>query len=337
MAAKPDLDDGWLKYAHELDTALAAADLTKGARIVLREVFAQVFGPAKRIAATLSPSAIAGDYGVCRQYVSRAIKELVDSNILARSQDGAFRFVKDYESWLRNGTPRLTVREIESCRKAPSRAMAWKHLGETESLPNGGNPVSPPATGLMTNGGNPDDKTATESFTPIAAPYRNAGAELETGEKRQSTQESVAVLKFDPPKEESCPEYPHGDGGMWDIFPGQHPMPEGKAHQLFSAIWGCWKNQRLCFEFYQRQSRFTYEVWRAAFAKAKTQGTTVQSLTYIERIAADYQANGIPKPKPIQAGSRPSSPASLPIKPLHPPGTVLPSKYLNPPPRIGSA
>ena len=77
--AKPDLDDGWLKYAHELDAALAVADFTKGARIVLREVFSQVFGPAKSKTARLSPSEIGRRVGMARQNVMRGIDELLNA------------------------------------------------------------------------------------------------------------------------------------------------------------------------------------------------------------------------------------------------------------------
>src|SRR5687768_6053984 len=53
--AKPDLDEGYLRYAHTLDAALAYADFGKAERVVLRHVFAQVFGPAERRWARLRP------------------------------------------------------------------------------------------------------------------------------------------------------------------------------------------------------------------------------------------------------------------------------------------
>jgi hypothetical protein len=131
--AKPDIDDGWLKYAHELDAALAVADFTKGARIVLREVFSQIYGPAKKRTAKVSPSAIGAACGMDRHNISRGLKELVDGNVLRKQDDGVYTFNKDYETWLESGRgarpnhPRFTPEEMAWCRNAPALAMSYKH------------------------------------------------------------------------------------------------------------------------------------------------------------------------------------------------------------------
>ncbi len=130
---KPDCDDGWLKYAHELDAALAVADFSKGARIVLHEVFAQIFGLAKLPTARLSPLGIAGRSGLQPPNVSRAIRELIDSHALRREPDGSYRFLKDYGAWTGRArgataaTPRLTEAEAVYCRNAPAVAKAYQH------------------------------------------------------------------------------------------------------------------------------------------------------------------------------------------------------------------
>jgi hypothetical protein len=124
--AKPDCDDGWLKYAHELDAALACANFSKGARIVLHEVFGQVFGPAKLRTATLSPTAVGRRVGMDKGNVGHAIRELTDSNALPRAPGPArYRFNKNYEEWTKDGQPRLTPDEVRYCRSAPARAMSY--------------------------------------------------------------------------------------------------------------------------------------------------------------------------------------------------------------------
>lgn len=121
--AKPDLDDGWFMLAHELDAALDAADFTKAARVVLREVKAQIFGPRRLRVATISPSEIARGVGRPRQFGVRGVAELVASRALLRVAEGTYRFAKDYESWTwKDGSPRLTPDEVAWAKSAPERA-----------------------------------------------------------------------------------------------------------------------------------------------------------------------------------------------------------------------
>lgn len=333
MAAKPDLTDGWLPYAHELDAALAVADFTKGARLVLREVFAQIFGMAKLKSATLSPSGIASVAGMMREHVSRAIKELVDSGVLVRLGDGTYRFIKDYESWTRKGEPRLTQTELGYCRSARDSALAYVGSGRPKSAPSDRNNLGNTSTedrNSFVTGGVPESlrdrnslgtESVPESLRSEAPPYRNAGAELKKREEEKTTQENVDVLKFGSLKEESCPAYPEGDGGMWDISPGKFTMPEKQARAIFRMIWNGWSEPKLCFEFYQYQRHYSDAVWIAALRKAKAQGKAFRSINYILTIATDYQANGIPAPKANAAfmaePSRPKREMVFTVAPAH--------------------
>ncbi len=130
--AKPDCDDGWYMLAHELDEALSCADFTKAARMVIREVFAQIYGPAKRKVAKVSGSEMGRRWGRDRQYFDRGIVEAVDSLALERDGKG-FRFVKDYEKWVikprKKGDPvipRFSKTEISAIDAAPEHAMYFK-------------------------------------------------------------------------------------------------------------------------------------------------------------------------------------------------------------------
>ncbi len=142
LMARPDTDDGWLKYAHELDAALAVAPFGKAARIVLREVFAQVFGPAKRKSATLSAAEISALVGIARTNVVRGVTELVDSNLLQRLDDGTYRFNKDYQTWVRAGrkqceagSPLLSPAEVSFCVSAPARALSFRLKSASPETP----------------------------------------------------------------------------------------------------------------------------------------------------------------------------------------------------------
>lgn len=203
MAAKPDLDDGWLPYAHELDAALAVADFTKGARIVLREVFAQIFGPAKLKTARVVATDVAARSGFKRPNVSRAIKELTDSRVLTLESDGAFRFNKDYESWLmadgRNtpdDTPRLTPEEASYCRHATATALAYKNgFGAQKCIQRDTPECIQPDTGVYPVGYAKriplDTQSVSNGIRENAAPYRNGrGIELKKEEGRRIASQS---------------------------------------------------------------------------------------------------------------------------------------------------
>jgi hypothetical protein len=206
--ASPDLDDGYLRYAHELDAALACADFTKGARIVLREVFAQVFGPARSRIARIHPSVLACRTGMDKGNLCRAIRELVDSGVLIRGGECEFMFVKDYERWTKKGAPRLSEDEISYARMAPETAMSYKreygvnpdtgHKPNRKAsgvnpdtrpvsiqTPNGVNPDTETVSKLTPNGVNPDTGSGVPPRPPIEERARPETLETkETGEKR---------------------------------------------------------------------------------------------------------------------------------------------------------
>jgi hypothetical protein len=212
--AKPDLDDGWLKYAHELDAALAAADFTKGERIVLREVFAQIYGPALRPAARLSSTEIAKRCGKIKQFIDEAIQRLVANQVLERRGKGWFRFRKDYESWLyKGGTPKAMPRfdkaEVAWIASAPTMAMAYKNIpmedypgsrstnGVTHKQPpvnQRGDNLSPNGvTKVNQRGDNLSPNGVTISESPPDPPYKDFKTETETGDDDGARPASKAV------------------------------------------------------------------------------------------------------------------------------------------------
>jgi hypothetical protein len=134
MNGKPDTDDGWIKLAHELDAALSVADFSKVANMVLCEVRAQVYGPAKRKRAFISPTEFGNVIGQKKQNVGRAIKELEDSGAVERHFGGWLTFRKHYRKWTAtDGTPRFTREELAWIASAPSRALLYKRQDDTEN------------------------------------------------------------------------------------------------------------------------------------------------------------------------------------------------------------
>jgi hypothetical protein len=116
--ARPKKDDGYIPIAHELHRAIALANFSKWANVILAEVLFQVFNGGLEIA-MVSPSRVARDYGVSDATVRRAFKELVDSGVLLKAKEGAVSFNKDYDAWVRDGSPRLTTKEREKCILGP--------------------------------------------------------------------------------------------------------------------------------------------------------------------------------------------------------------------------
>ena len=125
--AKPDLDDGYLQVAHALFAALMVVQMPQEARIVLSEVLSQVYGPARRAAATLDPLELARLTGLQRPHVWRGISFLVKNGMLIRSPiDDTYRWVKDYEKWGCDGVPLLPPKLAAFALHAPGRTRAYR-------------------------------------------------------------------------------------------------------------------------------------------------------------------------------------------------------------------
>lgn len=131
--AKPDLDDGYLKMAHELLAAVMVAHTSQVARVVLFEVFSQIYGPAKRPTATLRPVEIARRTGLQASNISAAITSLLDRGMLLREGLSAYRFVKDYDSWEHAGEPVLGPKMASYAAHAPVLAMSHRFAQDAQT------------------------------------------------------------------------------------------------------------------------------------------------------------------------------------------------------------
>ncbi|HWA83654.1 MAG TPA: replication protein [Fimbriimonadaceae bacterium] len=145
--AKPDLDDGYLRVAHELFAAIALAGFSKWEMVVLREVFDQIYGPAKSKVARLSPTDVATRAGTYKESIVRAIRTLVAAGVLVKTAEGEYRFIKDYDAWRHGERPRFSPSESTYCASAKrikastpdgnNGAPTHKRIRGTSALPTG--------------------------------------------------------------------------------------------------------------------------------------------------------------------------------------------------------
>jgi hypothetical protein len=150
--ASPGLEEGYLRYAHTLDAALAFADFGKAERVVLRHVFAQVFDHlAPRKLARLRPGRLAAMTGVNKQNLIRTIRRLVEFGVLERRSQFRYRFIKNYESWkaIRRGklAPRFTPEELKAIGRAKADASYYRHDQHDRGVSPGIKSVSPETPG----------------------------------------------------------------------------------------------------------------------------------------------------------------------------------------------
>jgi hypothetical protein len=147
--AKPDLEDGYFKFAYELLPALLLGQFRKEASIVLCEVLAQTYGRGKRRSAVVEPARIAARCGCRRENVWRGLKQLTDANVLVRQDDGTYRFVKDYAKW-------RTDRGILMDTVGQAYCAAYPVLAKSYEPDRGGDPAVSTVDTASTNA---DDST----------------------------------------------------------------------------------------------------------------------------------------------------------------------------------
>jgi Bacteriophage replication protein O len=164
--AKPDLDDGYLRLAHELFAAVCCAGFNKWEMVVLREVFDQIYGPHKFPAARLFPTAIATDADTSRQAIHRAIDSLAKSGVIARRSDGEFAFIKDYERWSKGGVPRFSRSEIGFIGRQ-KKSMASSRSVNNGAYTRGSDPLNASTTALTTDQSD-SLNASTTALTPTA-------------------------------------------------------------------------------------------------------------------------------------------------------------------------
>jgi hypothetical protein len=275
--AKPDCNDGWKKYAHELDAALAVADFAKRERIVLFEVFSQIFGRFRMKTAILSP------------IVSRAILDLIKCGVLKREPDGRYAFIKDYESWTKNGKPRLSRKEIIYVAQAPFLARSyWEQNGIQEDT-MGIQPDTVTVSKEIPNGIQIDTQTGPPLCTP---PIQFENGELKQQQQTADGKMPVEIPSSDPEpgfmvrSDEHAATIEHARLAFGDVFAA---TVTEMGRDIESTLGGRWD----CF--------------RAAVDNAKSMTRPIDDVyRYCLRVSMNYGMNGIPPP-PVRYEGAPSN------------------------------
>jgi hypothetical protein len=337
--AKPDCDDGWLKYAHELDAALAVSDFSKKARLVLRVVFEQIYGPDKLPLATLSPTAIGKAFGRSKQYVEKGISEAVRSKALERVGLRGFRFLKDYEKWVEveadtDPEPRFTPAELRWIKDSPKRSRSYidpltasPDLGTDQrtSVPINGD--ESPDTGTHQNGSVPilgDESNqnrgrkypdlGTDQQAPISPPRPPIGEPargIELREKREATTDGGGAredrtLKANsqtPPKTPApAPPRDRGQGTEPDCW------PEAEVERVVKAARESW-DELVAYEVKANYLLYDPEcLYRAVVDPVADRDAIKNRVGFIFSRARKYEDMGGPPPDvEVKAKVQPNS------------------------------
>ncbi len=140
-------------------------------------------------------------------------------------------------------------------------------------------------------------------------------------DNRVQRQKQIQIQKEDKTTQDDEPDYPDPETSFLMVHPGGADTTEAEARSIWSALWAQWRKPSLCQEFYQHQRWYTAAVWRAAIRKAVIQGKAIHRISYVETIAEEYSAKGIPAeaaPKHGESG-------------YVPPSQTVPSQYYQSP------
>ena len=89
---------------------------------------------------------------------------------------------------------------------------------------------------------------------------------------------------------------------MFMVMPGEHPMDEIDAREIWGDIWRAWKNPKLCFKFFEHQQWVTKAGWLHAIKTVIERGTRPSSIKLLETIGVDMDINGVKPDQPVQRG-----------------------------------
>jgi len=127
-------------------------------------------------------------------------------------------------------------------------------------------------------------------------PEAEADTEAEAESPLPPLGESAAPL----PDQIEPPEYPNEATSMFMVMPGKYPLDEIDAREIWGHIWRAWKDERLCFKFYEHQQWHKKDSWLHAIKTAIGRGVKPNSIKYLETIALEADDNGIKPDVPVQ-------------------------------------
>lgn len=321
MAARPRKADGFIPIAHELHRAIALANFTKWANVILTEVLPQIFN-AEQEDAMISTALIAEEYGVNGSLVRRGLAELEHAGVLARTDEGRFRFVKDYESWTSKGEPILTKAECKKCRLAPhqigsilgSSTPVSREKIVTRKRRSSVTKSSQACDQIVTEQNPICDQIVTTSVTKSSQAHIGTGrAEFKLRETKERQITTTTACEESGDDDEAakqraiefqrrpCPPYFTPEESPLSIQHGKHHHDQVWAASFWRKLWALNPIQSLLSGWYEVQRWHSAEVWDAALAECARRGVKVNGYKYLAGIAGDIERDGIPAPpfKPI--------------------------------------
>ncbi len=121
--ARPRRKDGFIPLSHELGKAIALANFSKWAQVLLLEILTQIFN-LERTIATVDLKDLADRHHADAGNIRSASLELQHAGAISKTGTQQFNFHKDYEQWNRNGAPRLTSAEAREAKETPKNIAA---------------------------------------------------------------------------------------------------------------------------------------------------------------------------------------------------------------------
>ena len=260
-----------------------------------------------------------------RKWLRKSHAALVAAKVFVEAGTDRFHINKDYRQWLTTeGAMRLTSDQIAYCMEV---AKAGRGGVKT---PQGGGVNSPQAHGVKTPQGTdvlwgentPGGGVKTPQGGGVNSPQSGdppltSPPEIQREERDREKSDvgrahagphadaighAGAHAREDVPRpapDRSAPAYPSDPAAAPDtIALGKHPEDPEWAAEFWGKLWAAFGQARVLWDFYRHQRWYSRECWEAALRKAVRQGTRVERGLYLERIAAEFDAHGVPADEP---------------------------------------
>lgn len=88
------------------------------------------------------------------------------------------------------------------------------------------------------------------------------------------------------------------------VHGGPHATTDADAREIWSLLWKAFGDERLNNGFYEHQDWYPADCWVAAIRETARRGTSPRGIKYLETLAADYKANGVPAAVPVNGRAR---------------------------------
>jgi hypothetical protein len=193
--ARPRIEDGFVMIALDLWGAIMATTFNDYERLILAEINAPTYGSMKKRGARFDLTTLAEATNIDRRNLKRALRSLLEANVIVQYADGSYGLQKDWELWSpRESTlsGRLRGALVGWCFGLVARfGTKWKgKLPASDpgvgSNPSGGS-IQPPQTTVTGVQSNPCDKRL-RGLDPTPCPIEERAAEeIKNGEVEKET------------------------------------------------------------------------------------------------------------------------------------------------------